>query len=141
MCKITSPWVVFVHNRTDFDSSDISSNESVFLILFFNYERKALIYGYCFALQYSCSWLLKEIRQDTKCEWYYLGLICGFPLSDKASEVKVDMHTSLRNAWRKGTFWLPLVSKGRYTPCFKSSTLFLYPWDPDHMLENSLCFK
>lgn len=102
-----------------------------FLIFFFNYERKALVYGYYFALPYSCSWWCEEIRQDTKCKWYYLDLINSFPLSEKASEVRVDMPTSLRNTWRKGViFHLPLVSKGRYTPRLTIFCSFSLPTRP-----------
>lgn len=121
---------MLVHNRTKFDSSDIGSNGiASFLIFFFNCERKALLYGYYFALQDSCSWWSVEIRQHTKCE-YYLELMNGFPLSEKASEVRVDMPTSLRNNWRKGImFHLPL-SKGRYTPCFTIFCSFSLPMRP-----------
>lgn len=87
--------------------------------------------GYCFALQHSCSWWSEEIGQHTKCGWYYLGLTTGFPLSEKGSEVRVDVPTSLRNTWRKGViFQLPLVSEGRCGPCFMIFCSFSLPVRP-----------
>lgn len=86
-------------------------------------------------------WWSKEIRQE--CEWYCLEVRNGFPLSEETTEVRVDMPTSLGNAWRKGViFQLHFCEKRQVTlPVWQSSAPSLYSWDPDHMLENNLSFK